>query len=365
MSNEQNRISRRQIIAVAFVSILSPIFRNCPRELANISGHAAWLAPVAAVIPLLILILFTHRLVRSAGPGHGLAQMILDTLGPWLGRSVLMLIALWLLVYTGYLLRNDADRFILSIYPHSRPTVFVVVMLLLSLLAACGSLSKTARTAMVFRPILLVLFIILILFTLQDIHVEELLPVSRLEIVPAARGALIIVNTVGFLIYLTFLEDDISEPFTISSYLKWMLALMFTTLIIVAATIGVLGTELTAKASLPFFTMIRGITLFSTLERIEALGIALWVFTDFILISMLLFIITKLIRVCLNFITERWRTFLVLFEGAIILIISFFMPESVFHMEQLSNSIVPQINAAFLFVLFPLIFLIGLIRKTI
>jgi hypothetical protein len=49
------KITHRQLMALAFVSLLSPLIRSVPDGEILIAGKAAWLSPVAAVLPTLAL----------------------------------------------------------------------------------------------------------------------------------------------------------------------------------------------------------------------------------------------------------------------------------------------------------------------
>ena len=46
-------LSRRQMLALMFVAMLSPFLRLIPRQVALFAGRAAWTAPFLAFVPLL------------------------------------------------------------------------------------------------------------------------------------------------------------------------------------------------------------------------------------------------------------------------------------------------------------------------
>ena len=67
-----------------------------------------------------------------------------------------------------------------------------------------------------------------------------------------------------------------------------------------AAVLGVFGAEITARLSLPFFTLVRNPVFFRTLERMEAIVVALWLFPDFLLSSLALFCAQHCLRLLLG-----------------------------------------------------------------
>ena len=55
-----------------------------------------------------------------------------------------------------------------------------------------------------------------------------------------------------------------------------------------AELIGCFGSALTARLAWPFFSLVRNLVFFRSIERIEALVVALWVFPDFLIVALFL-----------------------------------------------------------------------------
>ena len=72
MTPEHDHISHRQLLAVAFLSLLSPAIRRIPHVMVATAGYAAWLSALFAFFPLLLLLLFMSAFLRGKGPGVGL-----------------------------------------------------------------------------------------------------------------------------------------------------------------------------------------------------------------------------------------------------------------------------------------------------
>ena len=54
------------------------------------------------------------------------------------------------------------------------------------------------------------------------------------------------------------------------------------------AVVGSFGAPLAASLSWPFFSLVRNLVFLRSVERVEALVVALWVFPDFLIVSLLL-----------------------------------------------------------------------------
>ena len=76
----------------------------------------------------------------------------------------------------------------------------------------------------------------------------------------------------------------------------WCVRMCVLVTLLSAFAIGILGAELTAKLTHPFFTMLRNVSLFHAVERFGALVIGLWVLPDFVLVAMLLTLAVNCLR---------------------------------------------------------------------
>ena len=142
--------TRRQLLAMSFIILLSPATRLLPGAAARAAGHAGWLCPLVAAPFCALVALLVSRALKDKAPGEGLGEVIMCAL-PHLGRAVLLVYGLWLALYAGFALRSGAARFIYTIYTGASPWVFVGIGLAMGLAAALavpaltGYLDKGAR----------------------------------------------------------------------------------------------------------------------------------------------------------------------------------------------------------------------------
>ena len=239
--------TRRQITAMCFLILLSPATRLIPGAAASAAGHAGWLCPIAAAPLCALVAVFISRVMKNKGCGEGLGEVILRAF-PRFGRCVLLIYGLWLALYAGFALRSGASRFIYTIYTGSSPWPFVAVGLAVGLVAALGSVKRLARSAELFRALLLLAIVPIIGFGLAQLDWDELLPVSYLDAPGVSLGAL----------------------------------------------------EVLAALTYPFFALVRNTGLFGVAERIEALVTGLWVLSDFVLCAFALMSSSLALRLSLG-----------------------------------------------------------------
>lgn len=374
MTPNNDFITQRQFIALCFVALLSPIIHRVPQVLAQKAGYASYLAPLIAVIPVFLLLLLMRAFVRRGGKSFGLREAIIASLGKYAGRAVVALYSLWLVFFAGFLLRSGAERFIVTIYPNASHILFIIGMGALCLLGALGQFKSLARAAMLFRPLLLGVFALILALALKSVNLKGDLAITVDQLPSALLASVVVANSFSTAVFLTFALGHTSDAPKVGPYAVWTLITLLVMEVLCITTIGTFGAEMSAKMNHPFFLLVRNTTLFGAIDRVEALIIALWVFADFVLISSLLFIAAKNLRVCFScredaekprlFDMRRGR-FITALCAAAACAVGIAIAPTAFSLEQFSAKIVPGVNIVLVFIILPIIFVIGRLRRRI
>ena len=370
---DRELIGRRPFIAVGFCALLSPAIRVLPTLALPWAGEHAWLSALAALGPFFLLALYMQRFLRSLGPGEGLAELFPRILGRLPGRLLLLLFGLWMLFYAAFVMRNAAHRFISTIFPESAPVAYIPLMGIMALITVLGPFRVLARMASIIRPVLVLVLMAVLAFSLPGVDLYTFSMPTVGNLLPIAKGILPILNAVSILSYLAFLEGDVAGPkrlvrsFAGSMTLAAVLlsALCFT-------TVGSFGPMLAERINNPFFVMIRNIRILNTLERVEALVIALWFFTDFILISSLMHAAGCALSRALGlhirrdrpglFSGGRWLLWLCALSSSVCALA---LAPTTEEMTRLAMAVIPELNGLFCLILLPALFLLGLLRRRI
>lgn len=276
--NEQ-RLTEKQFWALGGLAVLSPLLRLLPGRACGLAGGGAWLSCLAAMAPLGGFAVLLH-LVRRKGP---LGQQLTDC--GRIGRLLLVLLTLWFWLYGGVLLRSGAARFVTAMNVFRGWLPYGILLLLMAVPAALHSPKALFRAAEIFLPVLTAALAVSLLAAVG------LMDWSSLKAIPQPgkllRGAVPLWNLgCGMLFYGGFFRTE--EAPGLQKQLKWLLRLCLTAAAICAAAAGMLGAEVTAKLSQPFFVLLRNLSLSDAFERFEALIVGMWVLPDFAMLSMLL-----------------------------------------------------------------------------
>ena len=374
--NTRFSFNRRQLLSLCTLMVLVPALRLYPALSARIGGRAAWVSALAALPPLLLYLRFLCRFMALRREGEGLAELARRSLGGRPGQTVLLLLSAWLLLYGGFVLRSGADRYVVTIFPHSSSAVFVVTLGLLALLGALGSMRTLVRAARMVLPLMLLVLLTVLFFGLLSVDRGNLLPLTVYDTAPALKGMLPVLDVLVFGLYgaCFFLSGTPREPEAFRSLSAWLLRLTLLLTLLSAAVIGSFGAELCARLTQPFFTLVRNLIFFRSLERAEALVVTFWVFPDFLLSAMLLYAAQHCLRLALGMDPvyqgqRRWDLrggrWVILFCGATLITLGLLLAPDAASLRFWSERLVPILNCAVVFGLLPLVYIVGKQKKTL
>ena len=374
--NNPNQSNRRSLFSLGTLVLMVPALRHFVTASARYAGRAAWLTPLIAALPMLLYLHFIADFMGCRREGENLQELMLRCLGPKLGRGALALTAAWLLLYSGFVLRTGADRMIITIYPNSSPAAFTVAMGLVCLVAALGKPRTIIRCAQLIKPLVLAALLLILFFALASVKSSNLLPITVNDALPATLGSLAAVNVLLVGVYtLCFVEGNCPvSPGRARESSLWLLWMVVLLCLLTTAITGMFGAELTAKINRPFFVMVRNLVFFRTVERVEALVAMLWLFPDFLLVSLLLWSSQHCLRLIFRFdpayagerlLDPRQGRWLVCPCALAVIISSLLIGRNATGLELWSSQIIPLLNLGFALLFLPAVYIIGKLKKTL
>ncbi len=349
----EDRMSFRQYLAASGVALFSSVSRLLPRVVLESAGFSGWLAPLAA-LPLLIgLVWLMGRLLTVEGRKVGLAESLLVRLGPWGGRIVGALLALWLVFYGGVVLRSGGERILATVYPGAGLPLFLGGGLFLSLVFALGRLQWAGRNAFVTLLLFVGILAVVLSAALPSLHWEYLWPPNLNRWSGIGHGALWAADILSPWVWFSFLRGRVTQDEgAFPRAVRGVLLLCLITLLFLLATIGDLGPELALRQQFPFYVMIKNLRLLNLMERFDAVIVVLWMTTDYVFIGMLLYSASA----ALHFLSgSRKREGWVLLCALGMLASALFSGCNAFRFAWVSERLIPALNLGLTFFLLPAI----------
>lgn len=366
---------RRQLLSLGLIIMLAPALRIFPAETAALAGRPSWLCPLASAPLLIAYMHFLTKLMDCLREGENFQDLTLRALGGKAGKLALGLMSIWMLIYSGFILRAGVDRLIVTTYPNSSPTSFTLIMGLLALSAALGTPRALVRTARMVRPVVLGVLLLLFVFACFSIDIHNLIPLSSQDFIPTLMGSAVSIDivscsAVGMCLIMGGVKK---QEGNFRQLCLWTSEALLLLTLLGVAVVGTFGAELSAHLTRPFFVLVKNMVFFRTVERVEALVVMLWIFPDFLLTSLFLWAGQYSLRLMLgldakysgptlDFSNGRWIIWIC---AALVTVFAMIVAPDAMSLEMWSAYIIPCANLSFAFLFFPLIYIIGKEKKRI
>lgn len=374
--NSEPPISRRQLYAACTIFFLAPALRLVPSASARLAGRAAWLSVPMALPLLLLYIWFLHAFYSRRLDGEGLGELTQRALGARWGRGALILLGGWFILYAGFMLRSGADRIINTMYPNSTPELFIVTMGALALIGALDSARTLVRAACLFLSAVLGVLFIVLIFALFSIDGANLLPMTLPRMTDAAVASLATLDVAVMPAYTALFLSSVRAEGRggLREGFLWGVGIIALLFWLITDITGVFGAELSSRLTHPFFSLVKNLVFFRTIERAEALVVSLWVLSDFVVIALCLMTAQRCLRLAFGFSARyqgearldmrhgRWLIWLCA-GGCVAL--ALFIARDARALDTWSRRIIPLINLAVAFILLPIIYIVGRARKAL
>ncbi len=363
MMRDENGLAERGLASTAFVLLLSPALRLFPSAAAAAAGRAAWIAALLSLIPAAAFLYLGCRAAARRREGEGLCALLARALPGRSGRMALFVLWLWLVVYAGFVLRSGSDRFIVAVYPEAPAAFFVLTMAAAALAASFAPYRDAARTARLFLPVAAAVLLLVLGSSFGKLRADNLFPLRREDLAGLLPGLLPGLDVLSWATYVpAFALGEAGKRELSFPRLLLALGLMGLLLALIGlALVGSFGAALSASLSWPFFSLVRNLVFFRSIERVEALVVALWVVPDFLIVSILLRASAEALGLSLG---RRWASLgrkelaLPLGAAASCAFALLAAPDAE-SLALLSQIIIPAANLFFAFVFFPAILLTG------
>lgn len=363
MSASKGKISLFQAMLILLSATYSPTLRFVGIGAAKEAKQAAWLCPfisLAFTYPIILIYQSIFKKYKYAS----FLEVIEDIFGIAVGKIVTIFYILFSTILLSSIIFNFADKLTASVYPNVNILVFITVMLAAAaFVIRNGGIEVLARMNEIIIIVLLSVFFFLFFLAIKDIKISRLTPVSHLDIIPLLKATVPVLGVWSQLTIIFLLSNYINNKEKIKKVCGLaMLALAFLTSIMLILCIGSLGASTVGKTSVPYITMVKQISVFAALERLEAAEVGVWIIADFVLISLVLFAVLNLFKSLLKLSDTKPLT---LIYSVIIYFLLLIIGRNIFEHDVFGNIIILPLNIFIGYVMPILVFIIGKIRRKI
>lgn len=360
MLENRAKISFRQAMFIFIIIVFSPAIRFLPSYAAESAEQSGWLSPIVSVIPLAVFLL-VHKIIFTKYKDKSIMDVIYDIFSTWIGKIIVFVYFLWSVWLSAMYMRFTAERLVNSTYPHMDISFFVLAFVILIAYILRKGITIIGRMSEIILPVIILTFFFLIIFLMPNIRPDNVTPVSTKDIVPILKGSMANIAMGIYMFLLFFIGEYINgkEKILKSGGITFAV-FVFISVLIVYTTIGTLSSSVVSRLPIPFLIAIKQISILDTIENIEALIVGAWIYSDFILTSLLVFVSINMLKSLFNLKESKYllNIFLVL-----IYFLTLGISASQFQLMTFSKTIIIYLNII-LALFIPIILLaVGKIRK--
>ncbi|MFC5405273.1 GerAB/ArcD/ProY family transporter [Cohnella soli] len=322
--SSDGKISTSQFTCLVSIYMVGSAILMMPSILASGAKQDAWIAALLG-IGCTLLWLPCYVKLGTAFPHLTVIGIIENLLGRWLGLIVSMLFIGFPLMIASLTLRNIGDFLATQVLDETPMEAIHFLFLTIVIMGVYAGVETIARSAEVFFPWIVALFVIMLALLSPTFHMDNLRPVLGDGFAPIVRAAI------------PFLGFPLAEPFVLLMLFpsvnrgeragKALVAgIMFgggCLFIMTLAAILTLGADKTATLQFSSYFLAQTISIGSFLERIEIIMAIIWFITIYYRLTILFYAITKGFSQMLKFDEHRFLAMpigLIVFALSILLI---------------------------------------------
>lgn len=279
---ERDTLSFSQWMAVLCGALLSPAIELLP-------GSAARAGIAGAALSGVGIALFGAAgiLAGYLGADGGSLRAIEKSFGVWGGKGVLFLYLIWGELLLALRLRLAAQRMLESGERDGAVWFFILVLGVLAWWMGKGSLGALGRTAQLFFLILAVTGGAVLALSLGQVETGNFLTGWSWKETGATELVWPGIQVAGYGSFAMFLYRSSGEKVG----QRWLRVLVWAWLVATTAQIvivGRFGPALTQELGSPFLQLAKSIGVKGAFQRVESIVAAVWIFSDLLLLGMLL-----------------------------------------------------------------------------
>ncbi|MED4957748.1 endospore germination permease [Paenibacillus macerans] len=278
---EKGKITRGQLALLIYAILVYDGILMIPKITGQAAERDLWLSPVWGNLAGLIFLLAMLRLGRMF-PEETIMGYTQRILGRYAGKAAGIAIVFYLAYQTSTVLRIYSG-FISSVFLENTPPLVAAggIMFLVSY-AVRGGVETQGRLGQLFLPITIVVFALLVVLTIPDWDVSNVLPIFGNGLIPSVKGAVVPISWFGAYIVLGFYLPLLSNRRKVTLYSLGAWLLLLITLVVSGLISIFLFGQHASMLNYPFIEVVRYIAIGEFFQHIDALLLAVWLPGTFI-----------------------------------------------------------------------------------
>ena len=356
----KNKITSMQVATIAYFAMLSCCIGISTHNTIQIDREDSWISIlIGFIIGFIPLLIFIN--INNYKTNLSIVEKIEYLFGKWIGKGINTILAISVL-FMITLLFYDLNNFVSSQYINKTPTWFISILFLIPIIyCITKNIKVLGRTAFILFMISILLLFLSIFGLIFQVHTEYIFPILKNGFSDVFKGALSYTAYNLFSIYLimtipkdNMLDKEKLNKRIIAFYILGNLSMF----IMIYFLITVFGIEIANLYQYPEFHLLKRVSIFGFIDRVESTLSLRWLFYIFITICIGLFYFKEYIRVTFNIKYNNLNNFIIMLISVFVTIIS----TNLFSNNTISNYFVMNILPSIILIIFTIIPIFILIK---
>lgn len=288
-----NSLQFGTLVSFTILSTLIGIGFNDVTNIAKVDAYISIiLSYIIGFIPIFIFIyLFNQE--------KTLNELIIDTFGKIVGTVIKYLLLLPIIII-GTCSIYSICNFMVSQFLSDTPIIILyIVPAIVILYGLTKGIETISRTSLILYVITIILFLVAVIGLVPQIEFSNYKPMLENGVLLPLKGSIIFAlsDIIPIFVILSISKKNItSKEKTTKSIIFFYSISMFLTFLNILMTIGTLGVHLTIMYQYPEYIVLKQISFFNFLDRIENFVTVQWIFRTFISVSLIVYYIQNTIK---------------------------------------------------------------------
>ena len=276
--------------------ITSSLIGISVNNVASIANNNSYISVIGSYFIGFILIgLFMYLFKQN----RKITDLTKDIFGEFLGNIINILLLLPIMIIGICEMYNICNFIVSQFLNETSITIIYIAFSLVILYGVYKGLETISRVNLILGCCSLTLFIINVIGLVKQFSFDNLLPFMQDGVTPVIDGSFILslCSIVPIFILLTIPKENIVDNKKINKYIIIFYSIgMILALIHITFTISILGTNLTNIYQYPEYMLLKKISFFNFLNRLENIIAVHWIYRYFSVISVLLIFVKNLVN---------------------------------------------------------------------
>ncbi|MCL6590434.1 MAG: spore germination protein [Firmicutes bacterium] len=275
---QESKIGANEALGLLSMMMSGKIFLSYPRDMAMLGGAAGWIIVLLAGVFSLAGFYFIYALIRKF-PSRNIIEIGHEAGGPFIGTLTGLLMFLFFLALTSFILREYAETYILTILPRTPISVISFFLLGIMIYATVLGIEILTRVAWFFAPYLLTTLLIILFFSLSQGNIENLCPILGTGPLAIFKHSLSHSSIFAEILLFALIAPLIRKQKRLARIgLASLLIAIIINAIVAMGIVLVFNYREAGRLIFPIFQLARLITFGEFIQRVESVFVFLWFF---------------------------------------------------------------------------------------